>query len=120
MAHEEAMQEDGGGGECDLWELEHYTYLQDEVHAFAAGFALFLGGEACEDGGGEEELGFGEEPLGFGEEEEFIGKGGGWVSWRGRVGGRGALRVGGRGGHACRGGFGGNAVALRACGIGAK
>lgn len=72
MAHEEAVQVHRGGGEGDLRELEHDADLEDEIHAFAAGFALLLGGEAGEDGGREEEFGFSEEPLGFGEEEEFV------------------------------------------------
>ena len=66
VAHEEAVQEDGGRGQGDLRQFEHDAYLQDEVHAFDAVFALFGGGESGEDGGREEELGFREEPLRFG------------------------------------------------------
>lgn len=104
VAHEEAVQVDGRGGERDLGQLEHDADLEDEVHAFAAGFALILGGEAGEDGGCKEELGFGEEPLGFGDEEELIREGGGKARWRSGVGGGGALRLRGCGGHCCGGG----------------
>ena len=63
MAHEEAVQENGGGGESDLRQLEHDTDLQYEIDALAAGLALLGWGEAREDGGREEELFLGEEPL---------------------------------------------------------
>ena len=67
VTHIEAMKEDIGGRERDLWELEHDADLEDEIDAFAAVFALFLRGEAVKDRGRTEELLFGEEPLGFGE-----------------------------------------------------
>lgn len=105
MAHEEAVQVDGRGGEGDLREFEHDADLEDEVHALATGFAFLLGGEPCEDGGREEEFGFGEEPLGFGDEEELVGERGGSARWRGGVGGGGALRLRGCRGHVAEGGW---------------
>ena len=49
MAHVEAVKEYRSGGEGDLGQLEHYSDLEDEIHAFAAVFALFFGGKAIED-----------------------------------------------------------------------
>ena len=49
MATEEAVEEDAGGGEGELGELEHDANLSDEVDAFAAVFALLLGSETVED-----------------------------------------------------------------------
>lgn len=75
VAHEEAVQVHGGGGERDLREFKHDADLEDEVNAFGARFAFFGGGEAGQDGGRAEELVFREKPLRFGEEEELVGEG---------------------------------------------
>ena len=73
VAHEEAVQEHGGGGERDLRDSEHDAHLGDEVHAFAAIFALLAGGEASEDGGGAEKFFFGKDPLRLGGAKLLIG-----------------------------------------------
>ena len=45
-AHQVAVEEDSGGAERRLWELEHHAHLQNEVDALAPQRALFLGRHA--------------------------------------------------------------------------
>jgi hypothetical protein len=39
-SHKEALEEDGGRGECELREFEHDAALDDEVDAFGAELSL--------------------------------------------------------------------------------
>lgn len=65
MPHQEALEEDAGGVNGQLLDLEHDADLQDEVQAFGAKVALRGEGEAVSYGGGVGDFCFGEEPLGF-------------------------------------------------------
>jgi len=63
VAHQVAVEEDGGGAERRLRQLEHHADLQDEVDALSSQRALFFGGHAVEDGRCLEKLLVGKNPL---------------------------------------------------------
>jgi hypothetical protein len=42
LAHQVAVEKDGGGAQRGLRQLEHHAYLQDEVDALAPQCAFFL------------------------------------------------------------------------------
>ena len=49
MPHVETVEKDGGCGESDLGQLEHYSDLEDEVDAFASVFTFLFWGQPVED-----------------------------------------------------------------------
>ena len=63
LPHVETVEEDRGGGQCNLRQLEHYAGLQDEVYAFGTVGTFEIGGKTCKDGGRAEQVVRGEEPL---------------------------------------------------------
>lgn len=91
-SHVEAVEEDAGGSEGQLRELQQDASLYDEVDAFRPATALIDGHHSVKNGGGARELGFSEEPLirafeshlGCGGQLFVSGVGGRRVSQRGR------------------------------------
>ena len=65
VAHEVAIEEDGGSAQSGLGQFEHHADLQDEIDTLASQSTLFFRRHAIDDCGRLEELVFGEDPLLF-------------------------------------------------------